>query len=56
VIILRSPKNLDAQKKQSSYKVSGVSPEVGPSEGSLRWERFVKEVGFEPEVKERGGH
>jgi len=51
--VLRSPKDRDAQKKQSSHKVSGVSPEVGPLEGSLRWERLVKEVGFEPEVKER---
>jgi len=24
-------------------------------EGSLWWERFVKEVGLEPEVKEREG-
>jgi len=55
-LVLRSPKNRDAQKKQSSHKVSRVSPEVGPSEGSLRWERFVKEVGFEPEVKERGSY
>ena len=28
--VLRSPKDRDAQKKQSSHKVSGVSPEVGP--------------------------
>ena len=54
--VLRSPENRDAQKKQSSQKVSEVSPEVGPSEGSLRWERFVKEVGFELEVKERGSY
>jgi len=25
-------------------------------EGSLRWERFVKEVSFEPGVKEKGSH
>jgi len=31
-----------AQKKQSSHKVSGVSPEVGPSEGSLRWKDLWK--------------
>jgi len=25
-------------------------------EGSLRWERFVKEVSFEPGVKKRGSY
>jgi len=38
-------KNRGAQKKRSSYKVRGVSPEAGGP--SLWWERFVKEIGFE---------
>jgi len=42
-------KNRDAQKKRSSHKVREVSP-MRPQE-SLWWERFVKEVGFEPRVK-----
>jgi len=45
-------KNRDAQKKQSSRKVRGVSPEAG-RESMV--ERFVKEVGFESGLKERDG-
>jgi len=43
-------KTRDAQKKRSSHRVRGVSPEAGRG-GSLWWERFVKEVGLEPGVK-----
>jgi len=45
--------NGDAQKKQCSHKVRGVSPEE-----CLWWEisLFVKEVGVEPGVEERGGY
>jgi len=47
------PKNGDAQKKRSSREVRGVSPEAGrESMGG----RFVKEVGLEPGVKERGSY
>ena len=46
-------KNGDAQKKRSGRAVRGVSPEA---EGSLWWERFVKEVGLEPGVKGRGSY
>jgi len=42
-------KNQDTRKKCSSHKVRGVSPEAG----SLWWERFMKEVGLDPGVKER---
>jgi len=42
-------KNRDAQKKRISLRVREVSP-MRPQE-SLWWERFVKEVGFEPGVK-----
>jgi len=45
-------KNRDAQKKRSGHKVRGVSHAAG----KIWWERFVKEVGFEPEVKERGSY
>jgi len=44
-------KNGDAQKKR---EVRGLES-VLMLEGSLWWERFVKEVGLEPEVKEREG-
>jgi len=44
-------KNGDAQKKRSGCEVRGVSPAEA---GSLWWERYVKEVGLEPGVKERG--
>jgi len=44
-------KNGDAQKKRSGREVRGVSPEAGRE---LWWERFVKEVGLKPGVKERG--
>ena len=44
-------KNRDAQKKRSGHKVRGVSHAAG----KIWWERFVKEVGFEPGVKEREG-
>jgi len=40
-------RNRYPQTKRSGHKVRGVSPEA---EGSLCWERFVKEVGLEPEV------
>jgi len=46
---LKTKKTRNAQKKRSSHKVRGVSPEAGRN---LWWERFVKEVGFEPGVKE----
>ena len=39
--------------KRSSREVREVNPEVGTS---LWWERLVKEVGLEPEVKERGSY
>jgi len=42
----KKQKNKDVQKKRSSHKVREVSPEAG------RWKRFVKEIGFEPGVKE----
>ena len=35
-------------------KSVGVSPEAGRE--SIWWERFVKEVGFEPGVKQRGSY
>ena len=44
-------KNRDAQKKRTSHKA--VESVLRP-EGSLWWERFVKKVGLEPGVKERG--
>jgi len=47
-------KNQDAQKNRSSHKVCVVSP-MRPEE-SLWWEKFVKEVGVEPGVKERGSY
>jgi len=43
--------NRDAQKKRSSYK---AVESVLRAKGSLWWERFVKKVGLEPGVKERG--
>jgi len=46
-------KTPDDQKKRSSHKVRGVSSDR--PEGSLWWERFVKEVGLEPRVKEIEG-
>ena len=46
-------KNRDAQKKRSSHK---AVESVLRSEGSLWWERFVKKVGLEPGVKERGSY
>jgi len=48
-ITLGDHKNRDAQKKLSTHKVRGVSPEAGRS---LWWERFVKEVGFERSERE----
>ena len=41
----------DAQKKRTSHKA--VESVLRP-EGSLWWERFLKKVGLEPGVKERG--
>jgi len=46
----KKTKNRDAQKKQSSHKVRGVSPESGRK--SMVGNNFVEEVGFEPGVKE----
>jgi len=46
----RSPKNRDAQKKRSSHK---SVESILRWEESLWWERFVKEVGFEPGMKDR---
>ena len=46
-------KNGDAQKKRASREFRGVNPAL---EGSLWWERFVKEVGLEAGVKERGSY
>ena len=46
-------KNRDAQKKRTSHKA--VESVLRP-EGSLWWERFVKKVGLEPGVKERGSY
>jgi len=45
------PKNGDAQKKWFGSEVHVVSPER--MEGSLWWERFVKQVGLEVGVKEK---
>jgi len=39
--------------KRTSHKA--VESVLRP-EGSLSWERFVKKVGFEPGVKERGSY
>jgi len=47
-------KKRDAQKKRSSHKA--VYSQSWGQEGSLWWKRFVKEVGFEPIVKERGSY
>jgi len=46
-------KNRDAQKKRTSHKA--VESVLRP-EGSLWWKRFVKKVGLEPGVKERGSY
>ena len=46
-------KDRDAQKKRSSHKA--VESVLRP-EGSLWWERFLKEVDLEPGVKERGSY
>ena len=46
-------KNRDAQKKRNSHK---AVESVLRAEGSLWWERFVKKVGLEPGVKERGSY
>jgi len=43
-------RNRDIQKKRSSIK--SMESVLRP-EGSLWWERFVKEIGLEPGVKER---
>jgi len=45
---LKPKKNRDAHKKRSNHKVSGVSPEAR----RVWWERFVKEIGLKPGVKE----
>jgi len=44
-------KNGDAQKKRSSRRVRGVSPEAGRS---LWWERFVKRLVLSRERKREG--
>jgi len=46
-------KNQTARKKRSSHKA--VESVLRP-EGSLSWERFVKKVGLEAGVKERGSY
>jgi len=46
-------KNRDAQKKRTSHKA--VESVLRP-EGRLWWQRFVKKVGLEPGVKERGSY
>jgi len=46
-------KNRDAQKKRTSRQA--VESVLRP-EGSLWWERFVKKVGLEQGVKERGSY
>jgi len=46
-------KNRDAQKKRTSHK---AMESVLRPEGSLWWERFVKKVGLELGVKERGSY
>ena len=45
-------KNRHSQKKRSGREVRAVSPEPG----SLWWQRFVREVGLEAGVKERGSY
>jgi len=44
--------NRDAQKKRTSHKA--MESVLRPELDSLWWERFVKKVGLEPGVKERG--
>jgi len=46
-------KNRDAQKKLSGREVCGLSAEAGRESMG---ERFVKEVGLEAGVKERGSY
>jgi len=46
-------KNRDAQKKRASNK---AVESVVRTEGRLWGERFVKEIGLEPGVKERGSY
>jgi len=46
-------KNRDAQKQRTSHK---AVESVLRLEGSQWWERFVKKVGIEPGVKERGSY
>jgi len=46
-------KNRDALRKRTSNKA--VESVLRP-EGRLWWERFVKEIGLEPGVKERGSY
>ena len=46
-------KNRDAQKKRTRHK---AVESVLRLEGILWWEIFVKKVGFEPGVKERGSY
>jgi len=46
-------KNRDAQTKRTSHK---AVESVLRLEGSLWWERFVKKVGLEQGVKERGSY
>ena len=49
----KTKKNGDAQKKRSGREVRGVSPEAGKE---FMAGRFVKEVGLEAGVKERGSY
>jgi len=46
-------KNRDAQKQRTSHK---AVESVLRLEGNQWWERFVKKVGIEPGVKERGSY
>jgi len=49
-------KNQDAQKKRTSHKSHKAVESVLRPEGSPRWERFVKKVGLELGVKDRGSY
>jgi len=49
----KNKKNRDAQKKRTTRK---AAESVLRPQGSLWWERFVKKVGLEPGVKERGSY
>jgi len=44
VVTKTKNKHIDGQKKWSGHEVRGVSQSLGP-EGSLWWERLLKDVG-----------